>query len=108
LWFLFLLIVAGAALLFAAASLGVVQARQAVQTVGRDAAPSIIAAQEIRAALADMDANAANALIVRAAGSNALDRRARLAGAAATIERILLVSESSPSRGLRGAPARGC
>jgi Tfp pilus assembly protein PilV len=34
--------------------------RHAVQVVGKDSAPSIIAAQHIRAALADMDANAAS------------------------------------------------
>jgi len=54
----------GALLLFLAARSAVDGARQAVQTIGRDAAPSIIAAQAIRAGLADMDANAANALLV--------------------------------------------
>ena len=36
----------------------------AFQTVGKDSAPSVIAAQHIRAYLADMDANAANELLV--------------------------------------------
>src|SRR5262249_18848795 len=40
--------------------LGIAEQRQAMQTIGKDAAPSIIAAQHILAGLADMDANAAN------------------------------------------------
>jgi hypothetical protein len=39
------------------------RARHALQTIGHDAAPSIIASQEIGSALADLDANAANYLI---------------------------------------------
>jgi hypothetical protein len=39
------------------------RARSAMKTIGMDAAPSIIAAQEIGSALADLDANAANYLI---------------------------------------------
>ena len=42
---------------------GVAQHRLALKTVCEDAAPSIIAAQHIRAALADLDANAANELL---------------------------------------------
>lgn len=38
-------------------------AYQAMKTVGKDTAPSIIAAQEISSALADLDANAANYLL---------------------------------------------
>src|SRR5579875_2272626 len=37
--------------------------RAAVKTVGKDAAPSIIAAQHIKSAMADMDADAANELL---------------------------------------------
>ena len=37
--------------------------RDAMLTVGKDAAPSIISAQDIKAALADMDADAANELL---------------------------------------------
>ncbi len=37
--------------------------RQALKTVAKDAAPSIIAAQQMRAALSDMDANVANELL---------------------------------------------
>ncbi len=55
----------GALLLFLAAFIGVRQHRQAVQTVGRDSAPSIIDAQSIKASLADLDANVANELMVK-------------------------------------------
>lgn len=54
----------GALLLSLVAYMGVVQHRYAVQTVGRDAAPSIIAAQSMKASLADLDANVANELMV--------------------------------------------
>src|SRR5262245_8052825 len=39
------------------------RARRAMKTIGKDAGPSILAAQEIRSALADLDANAANLLL---------------------------------------------
>ena len=52
------------ALLFAlAVSSGVRGHRQGMQTIGKDSAPSIIAAQRIRSSLADMHSNAANGLI---------------------------------------------
>ncbi len=51
------------ALLLAAMLLGVGVHRDAMRTVGRDAAPSIIAAQHIKAALADMDADALDELL---------------------------------------------
>jgi hypothetical protein len=50
-------------LLLLAVVLGARVHRSAMQTVGKDAAPSIIAAQHIKSALADMDANAANELL---------------------------------------------
>jgi hypothetical protein len=40
--------------------------RQALKIVGRDAAPSVVAAQNIKAALADLDASAANELLAEA------------------------------------------
>lgn len=43
----------------------IADAKQGVQTIGRDTAPSVIAAQQIRAHLANMDANAANAALTR-------------------------------------------
>ena len=51
-------------LLFATIS-GVQGARHAIKTVGKDSAPSIISAQRIQDSLADMDANAANELLVK-------------------------------------------
>ena len=50
-------------LLLIAVAIGARVHRGAMQTVGKDAAPSIIAAQHIKSALADMDANAANELL---------------------------------------------
>lgn len=43
----------------------IVVARDAVQTIGKDSVPSIIAAQQVRSNLADMDANAANGFFSR-------------------------------------------
>jgi hypothetical protein len=45
--------------------------RQALQTIGRDTAPSIIAAQRIKSAIAAMDADAADQLLVNPAQSQA-------------------------------------
>ncbi|MGI4791330.1 MAG: hypothetical protein ACRYFS_21085 [Janthinobacterium lividum] len=54
-----------AVLLFLMAALsGAHQHRQALQTIGRDAAPSIIGAQRIKAGLSDMDAAAADVLLL--------------------------------------------
>lgn len=54
-----------ALLLFLAAFTGAAQHADAVKTVGHDSAPSIVAAERIKAALADMDANVANELIAK-------------------------------------------
>ena len=51
------------ALLLVAIVVGVGVHRDAMKTVGKDAAPSIIAAQHIKAALADMDADAVDELL---------------------------------------------
>jgi len=51
------------ALLMLAAISGAREHRRAIQVVGKDSAPSIVAAEHIRAALADMDAQAANELL---------------------------------------------
>ena len=51
------------ALLFLLGEGSLTGARRAMQTVGKDTAPSIIAAQEISSALADLDANAGNYLL---------------------------------------------
>jgi hypothetical protein len=50
-------------LLLIAVAFGARVHRGAMQTVGKDSAPSIISAQHIKSALADMDANAANELL---------------------------------------------
>ena len=44
---------------------GLSAAKQTMQSIGKDSAPSIIAAEQINAALADMDANAANGFFTR-------------------------------------------
>jgi len=54
-----------ALLLWFTAHSGIATARTAVQTIGKDTVPSIIAAQKIRADLADMDANANNGFFSR-------------------------------------------
>jgi hypothetical protein len=55
------------------------RARSAMNTIARDAAPSIVASQDIRFALADLDANVANYLIGtavhRAAAGQAIEQR---------------------------------
>ena len=60
--------------------------RAAMRTVGLDAAPSIVAAQHIKAALADMDADEANEMLARPltadAATNGMAKRAPEADAA--------------------------
>jgi hypothetical protein len=56
-----------AALLLLVGEMTLNRARSAMKTIARDAAPSIVAAQDIRFALADLDANLANYLIGTAA-----------------------------------------
>lgn len=72
-----ILALAGLLLLVGELTLG--RARAAMSTIARDSAPSIVAAQDIRFALADLDANAANYLIGtaqhRAAAVNAIEQR---------------------------------
>jgi len=45
----------------------IADARRGVQTIGHDTAPSVVAAQAIRAHLANLDAEAADALLTRGA-----------------------------------------
>lgn len=55
----------GASLLVLITTIAAVQGqRYAIKTIGKDTAPSIIAAQHIKSGLADLDANAANKLLV--------------------------------------------
>ena len=56
---------ASALLLYLVVAGAVAQRRNAFKAVGEDSAPSILAAQRIRAYLADMDANATNELIAK-------------------------------------------
>jgi len=63
LWLALGALVTGAALLLLVAEASISQVHAAVKTVGVDAAPSIVFALDVRAALADMDANAANNLL---------------------------------------------
>ena len=57
----FAVIIAAALLLWSVAASNLAAARHTVQTIGKDTVPSIVAAEEIRANLADANANAANA-----------------------------------------------
>ena len=59
----------GALLLWYAITCGIHGARQGVRTIGQDAAPSVFAAQQIRARLADLHAEAANDLLAGGLGS---------------------------------------
>lgn len=77
----------------------VADARQTVQTIGKDAAPSIVASQSMKASMADMDANAANDLL---AGPNGLkaasdayeqDRQTVMAGLVAAAKNITYPEE---------------
>jgi hypothetical protein len=53
-----------AVLFFLAAFAGVRANRNAVQTIGKDAVPSILAAQRLKVSLSDLDANVVNELMV--------------------------------------------
>ena len=63
LWLAFGAICLSLAVLWLVADASISRTRQAIQTVGRDAVPSIVAAQQIRADMADMDASTANVFI---------------------------------------------
>jgi hypothetical protein len=66
-------------LLFGVGELTLGRVRAAMSTIARDAAPSIIAAQEIRLSLADLDANVANYIlgttVHRDAAAQAIEQR---------------------------------
>ncbi|MBC8142026.1 MAG: hypothetical protein H7Y38_11365 [Armatimonadetes bacterium] len=57
-------ILLAAALFFLASLAGIRATRERVQSIGRDAVPSILAAQRLKVSLADLDANVVNELIV--------------------------------------------
>jgi CHASE3 domain sensor protein len=69
-----------------AANTSLADAHRTVQTIGRDTAPSIVAAQSMKASMVDMDANAANDLLGGPDGVQAArdtyntDRSAAVAG----------------------------
>ncbi len=52
-------------LLLVISILGVTQQRQAIKTVGKDATPSIVTAQQLRDSFADIDASLANELLLK-------------------------------------------
>lgn len=62
-------------LLLVACVAGAYVHRGAIETIGREAAPSIIAAEKIRSALADMDASAANDLLAANPAQSGAARR---------------------------------
>ncbi len=57
-------------LLLLAARHAAFSARQALQTVGKDSAPSIVAAMQIRASVADLDANLVNTFLTAPEGKD--------------------------------------
>ncbi len=63
LWLLFGAACLSVFVLWLVAAGSINRTRQAIQTIGKDSVPSIVAAQEIRAYMADMDATSANVFI---------------------------------------------
>lgn len=70
LWLFFGAVCLSVFVLWLVAAGSIARTRQAIQTVGKDAVPSIVAAQQIRANMADMDASTANVFI--GSGDNVL------------------------------------
>ncbi len=70
LWLLFGMACLSIFALWLVANASIDRTRQAIQTVGKDAVPSVVAAQQIRAAMADMNASSANVFI--SSGDNVL------------------------------------
>jgi hypothetical protein len=81
---------------------GLTSTAHIVQTVGKDSVPSIIAAEQIRSGLADMDANAANAYLgngaqVEAAVKGYADDRKKVTDAlVSAAQNITYVDEERP------------
>jgi hypothetical protein len=83
-----------------AAALGIVAysgLRNAVQTVGKDTVPSIVAAQRVRATLADANANAINAFLVGEKGVGPFRKKFR--EEMATVEDSLLTAAQNITYG---------
>ena len=89
-------------LLFLACVSGAYVHRGALETIGRESAPGIIAAEKIRSAIADMDASAANDLLSsNQAGSEAAQReydQSRLDAAQALLYAARSTSSGAPGR----------
>ena len=70
LWLAFGAVCFSLLILWLAADASISRTRQAIQTIGKDSVPSIVAAQQIRADMADMNASSANVFI--SSGDNVL------------------------------------
>lgn len=70
LWLFFGAVCLSVLVLWLVAAGSIARTRQAIQTIGKDAVPSIVAAQQIRAAMANMNASSANVFI--SSGDNVL------------------------------------
>ena len=73
LWLAFGAVCVSLLILWLVAAAGISRARQAIQTIGKDSVPSIVAAQQIRADMADMNATSANVFI--SSGDNVLIKK---------------------------------
>ena len=79
-------------LLWLVAAGSIARTRQAIQTVGKDAVPSIVAAQQIRADMADMDASTANVFI--GSGDNVLVKNQYDADRAKANDNLILAAQN--------------
>lgn len=79
-------------LLWLVAAGSIARTRQAIQTVGKDAVPSIVAAQQIRADMADMDASTANVFI--GSGDNVLVKSQYDADRAKANDNLILAAQN--------------
>ncbi len=73
LWLAFGAVCVSLLVLWLVADAGISRTRQAIQTIGKDSVPSIVAAQQIRAYMADMNATSANVFI--STGDNVLIKK---------------------------------
>ena len=78
--------------LWLAAAGSIARTRQAIQTIGKDAVPSIVAAQQIRANMADMDASTANVFI--GSGDNVLVKNQYDADRAKANDNLILAAQN--------------
>ena len=92
LWLYFSAVCLCVLLLWLVAAGSIARTRQAIQTVGRDAVPSIVAAQQIRADMADMDASTANVFI--GSGDNVLVKNQYDADRAKANDNLILAAQN--------------